>query len=105
VDSQPELPFNGPYRGEPGWKREGASHDAAIQVKPKAQFLRDRTLEVLKRGDHTADEVAKILGEDKGNIRPRCSELVNLNEIEPTGERRPSSTGTPQNVWRYRRST
>jgi predicted ArsR family transcriptional regulator len=101
---QPGL-FDAPYPVSPGWKRDGTSRDAAEKVTPKAQFLRDRTLEVLKRGDHTADEVAKILGEDKGNIRPRCSELVNLNEIEPTGERRPSSTGTPQNVWRYRRST
>lgn len=99
--NQPQLPF---YPNQPGYRRAGTSKRAAEAMKPRAPSLKARVLEVLKTGDFTADEIAEKLGEDKGDIRPRCSELVKLKEIESTGEERPSSRGAPSDVLRRRRT-
>ena len=89
------------YPSSPGYKVTGTSRAAAAQVEPKSKRIRARVMMALAEfGPHTADEIAALIIEDFANVRPRCSELRRLGFIEPHGTRRPSRTGTLQNVWR-----
>ena len=91
------------YPTTPGYKVTGTSSAAAAQVEPKSQNLRAKVLLTLKQyGPMTADEIADFIRVDFASIRPRCSELRRFGDIEPTGFRRPSRTGTMQNVWRLK---
>jgi hypothetical protein len=85
----------------PGAKAAGTSQLAAHLIAASAKDLRAEVLaSFLGCGPGTADEVAQRLGRSILSVRPRCSELLKLCLIQPTGERRPSSTGMSATVWR-----
>jgi len=87
------------YPSLPGHQGADTSLEAAICIAPSAQALRNRCLELVKRGDCTADEAAAALGETVLAIRPRFSELFRLREIHPTGRRRKNISGLSARVW------
>ena len=87
------------YPTIPGHQGADTSLEAAICIAPSAQALRDRCLNLVKRGDCTADEAAAVLGETVLAIRPRFSELFRLREIQPTGKRRKNVSGLSARVW------
>lgn len=91
-----------PYPQSPGYKETaGASQDAAEQVRPKAETVRARVLDMLQAGaEVTADEAAFRLRLDVLTVRPRFTELFKQGLIEKTDERRRSSRGVGQVVWR-----
>lgn len=91
------------YPVVPGFKRSVTSHEAARAVSGRAQVLRERCLDVLKREALTADEVADRLGEDWWSIRPRISELAADGLVAETGERRKNASGHSAMVWRAAR--
>jgi len=89
------------YPRAPGWKAPGPSQRAAAAIAPVAKPLRDQVLELLQRMPRTADECAAALRADVLSIRPRLSELVSMDLIEDTGDRRPNHrSGKPATVWR-----
>lgn len=90
------------YPSVPGAKRGGTSRAAAKAISKRSKELKKRTLQVLRRGPKTADEVANYLGEIFNNVRPRCTELAAEGLIEPTGARRASNFGSPMTVWRVK---
>lgn len=51
------------------------------------------------RGPQTADELAKLIGEDTLSIRPRLTELKNMGLVVDTGLRRQSDRGRQAIVW------
>lgn len=90
------------YPSSPGSKVSGTSAEAAQSMEPKAKLLRDKCLQVLRRGPKTADEVASYLGETVLSIRPRISELSAKTLIEETGERRQNESGKWAAVYRVK---
>ena len=77
------------------------SLDAHQQTLPRRERLRIAIEEVLQvRGPMTSDEVAAVLAEHWGDIRPRFTELSKDGKVEDTGDRRPSARGNPAIVWR-----
>lgn len=89
-----------PYPHTPGYKTGGPSIDAAQKIAPRAETLRDRALEVIRKHPSTADEVASILGETVLATRPRITELSKTNKIIKTGERRANASGIKATVWK-----
>jgi hypothetical protein len=92
------------YPIEAGAKRSGTSTDAAVSMKKKAPTLRNDVIELLSSLKHlfnglTADEAAELLCESVLSIRPRFSELVELNMIEDSGMRRKNQSGRAAIVW------
>lgn len=87
------------YPDRPGFKVSGPSAEAADSVRQDAAVLRARCLEVLKRNDLTADEVAEVLGLSVLSVRPRCSELKKQRLIRDTGQRRKNCSGKSATVW------
>lgn len=75
----------------------------AIERKGRAANLRNQCLELLKAENLTADECAAKLNENVLSIRPRVSELAKQGLLMDTGERRPSSMGSPMVVWEVKR--
>lgn len=103
---QPDLFASDLYPRVPGSKgRGGTSRQAAEQVKPKAQYLRDKVLACLKaHGPMTTREICAAINEDYGSIQPRTSELSstkrgNIPQIQDSGERR-QERGRNVIVWR-----
>lgn len=96
MQSQLSLDFSPPYR-----KGQDTSKAASETVKPSATILRLQVLSVMRREARgwTADEMAKQLGADILNVRPRFSELVSRKLITDTGDRRPNSNGNTQRVY------
>ena len=94
----PQLDFSYPDRA--GFKAPGTSQDAANAIEGSGQAgrLRAAVLAHYTRHESTPDECAAALGESILSIRPRCSELLTKGLLIRTGKRRPSSTGTGQNV-------
>jgi predicted ArsR family transcriptional regulator len=90
------------YPTEPGFKVTGPSQEAAASVREDAEILRMQCLEVLKRQDLTADEVADRLGKSVLSVRPRCSELNARHAIRDTGQRRKNLSGKSATVWTAR---
>lgn len=93
------------YPQVPGWKGQITSQDAAeiLHRSGRAQRLRDVVFAWFAEGNTgTADELALLLNEDKLAIRPRISELVGEELLEPTGERRKNQGGRAATVWRLR---
>ena len=83
--------------GPPPATRRQAPQD----IKPCRGRLRNAIEEVLQvRGPMTSDEVAAVLKEHWGDIRPRFTELSKDGKVEDTGDRRPSARGNPAIVWR-----
>lgn len=87
------------YPGDPGWKEQQTSKDAAVAMKPKAGTLRKMCLDQITRGACTPDECATIIGVDILSIRPRFSELKRSGLIEDTGSRRKNRGGKKAIVW------
>lgn len=110
---QPDLFASELYPHAPGSKgRGGTSRQAAEQVKPKAQYLRDKVLACLKtHGPMTTREITAATLPDGwdfrdwyGSIQPRTSELSstkrgNVPLITDSGERR-EEYGRNVIVWR-----
>lgn len=88
------------YPEVPGSKTSGPSREAARAVATKVVRLRAEVLRLLSVENLTADEAAERMKEHILAVRPRFSELRALNQIEETGERRPSSLGSSSAVWR-----
>jgi hypothetical protein len=89
----------------PGFKREGTSHDAAVTISSAAMVLRHRILKVMSgplliEGGWTADEMAEHLGVSLLSVRPRFSELAAQGMIVDTGIRRQNRSGHYAMVWR-----
>lgn len=90
------------YPHRAGFKERTTSKDAAdrIEARGRAAKLMAACRGAFQLGwTGTADELAFRLGEDRLSVRPRVSQLHTLGEIEPTGERRRNSSGSPAHVW------
>lgn len=98
----PERIRRDPAPALPGFKeRGGTSEEAARAIRSRVATLRDNVLELLRTGaELTADEIAERLKETPLAIRPRVTELGNLNLIEKTGARRKNVSGMGAAVWR-----
>jgi predicted transcriptional regulator len=97
--TEPDL-FAYGYPNVAGFKRFGTSSEAAQSV--DAKTLRAKVLEELCNGPGTADELALRLRVDKLSIRPRCSELAALGQIEDSGQRHLNSSNKRAIVWQVR---
>lgn len=82
--------------------RDGTSHDAAQAARAKSAARREAILDLLRGrpAGMTADEIAFALNLNILAIRPRVSELRNLGQVEPTGERRRNVSGAKAAVMR-----
>lgn len=89
------------YPATPGFKREGTSEQAALEIAPLALTLKAHALIALKqKGPMTADECAAHLCRSILAVRPRCTELEADGLIEDSGERRTNGSGKSAIVWR-----
>lgn len=90
------------YPHESGYKttEQETSQAAAQAINPTAATLRDKCYAALKGAAMTADEVASLISEAILAIRPRISELVALNKVVATPERRANESGKKAVVWR-----
>lgn len=90
------------YPDNPGWKATQTSREAAEANKETRLADYKLVFVALKTNPDglTPDEIAAMYGERYMKFRPRCSELKKRGLIEPTGERRPSALGSPQDVLR-----
>ena len=89
------------YPIEPGFKEPTTSREAAKAISGRTGLLRESVLTMLRLiGPMTADECASRLHETVLAIRPRFSELLKLELIERTGERRVNASGVKAAVWR-----
>jgi len=82
-----------------GHKATDTSKAAAEAMQSKAGCLREQCLELLYKGDYTADELAAILGKSILAIRPRISELVAQRKIWDSGKRHANETMKKAIVW------
>lgn len=92
-----------PYHGTPGFKEPTTSRDAAVKFKAHASALRVQVLAEIAgaAAGLTADEVAERLRQNVLAIRPRVSELRELQKIERVpGVRRKNASGMSAAVWR-----
>ena len=83
------------YPDSPGW-RPGSidtSREAAEAFAPKAKPLRVRVLDVIERGDATAEQVAELVGAHWMVVRARCSELRAQGLITDSGLRGAGALG------------
>lgn len=88
------------YPHAPGFKEPaGTSQIAAVAEASRVEVLRQRILETLEGCPMTADECADRLGETVLSIRPRFSELRATGKIQPSGKRRPNTSGHSAVVW------
>lgn len=99
MNAEPDL-FQYGYPNVAGFKRFGTSSEAAQSI--DAKTLRAKVLEELCKAPGTADELAYRLHVDRLSIRPRCSELAALGQIEDSGIRHENSSGRRAVVWQVR---
>lgn len=92
--------FDRKYPLSPGYQAVDTSYRAARKIRKAADKIMDACFELLKREALTPDEVAAKLNRFPGSVRPRCTELKKRGLVEPTGEERPSSFGSPMEVLR-----
>jgi len=102
------------YPNDPGFKERGTvrpstSQVAAAGMVAPAKFIRGKIIDWMRRIGKlyptytwTPDEMAHALGMSIMNVRPRFTELDHKGLIERTGERRPSVSGKPQNVYKLK---
>jgi len=90
------------YPTYPGSRRTDTSRQAAEAIAPQAATLRQMCVGELRKQRLTADECANILGVDKLAIRPRFSELLKLDVITDSGERRLNASQKKAIVWRLK---
>ncbi|WP_454628449.1 hypothetical protein [Bradyrhizobium cenepequi] len=96
-----------PYPRDPGWKVSGTAQDAAEAISNHAETVRGRVLAFLTErhpASFTADEVADRLGVSILSTRPRITELLRGNLIEPTEERCKNRSGMLAKCWRAKRA-
>lgn len=96
-----------PYPVTPGFKEPTTSKDAARSINGRAAQLRNRAFAAIAaagRSGISADEVAAAIGETVLAVRPRITELLKRDKIEPTGERRKNASGASAAVWRVYRA-
>lgn len=97
----PEMMSRADYPYAAGHKDDGASRDAAINFTAKLPHRRAEVLRAYRElGSATPDQIAKHVGRPAHVVRPRVSELYLLGEVVKTGERRRSSFGASQSVYR-----
>jgi predicted HTH transcriptional regulator len=93
------------YPNHPGYKVAGPSKEAADKMATKAPNLRDQALSIFKQHHRlglTADELAHLLNVSVLSIRPRLTELVHMNVIEDSGQRRKNNFNSNVTVWRLK---
>lgn len=88
------------YPDTPGSKVGGTSAAAAASMRPDASGLRQRVLAQVAIRSLTADEAAAVLNESILAIRPRFSELREMNKIHDSGTRRKNESGRSAIVWK-----
>lgn len=89
-----------PYAGLPGYKTPGTSKEAAIAIAGDVSDMHRDILRELSFSNLTPDECAGRLRRTVLAIRPRFSELVIMDLIEKTDERRRNESGRAANVYR-----
>jgi hypothetical protein len=90
------------YPNTPGWRDRETSIEAAEELAGSVTDLRQTVLADIKSAGaygRTADEVATRTGIDRLTVRPRVTELGNLNLIHDGGQRRPNESGRKAIVW------
>lgn len=92
-----QLAFNYPI--SPGFKNPTTSREAAVEIAPRTETLRDMAYQVLKAKAMSADEVAEWLEVDRLSVRPRISELVELGRVFDTGMRSTNRSGRKAIIW------
>lgn len=91
------------YPAAPGFKKDGTSAEAAERIAPSAHSLRGRVFALFRQGHElSADQAAKMLGKSVLSVRPRVSELVATNLIEPTGRRCRNESGMSADIMRLK---
>lgn len=93
------------YPESPGHKAGGTSSAAGRHIEQRAKTLRDRVYTFLQANypaSFTADEVAERLGASILSVRPRVTELLRANLIEPAEERRQNKSGMLAQCWRVK---
>jgi DNA-directed RNA polymerase specialized sigma24 family protein len=96
----PEKPK---YPEVPGYKEHTTSKDAAKAMEKRAAPLRDRALSAIAQAGElgmTADEAAEYVGCTVLAMRPRITELRQLNQIVRTKHRRANASGVKAWAWR-----
>jgi hypothetical protein len=96
------------YPSAPGFKESTTSREAACKMAPRARTIRDQVHAALRNAwpnGLTADEVSTLIGKSPFAVRPRLSEMREMNQIFPAllpnGEhvRRPNASGLNATVW------
>lgn len=97
------VPDQGPYGGVPTRRGSATSADAAASVAESVPTLRECVFKFLEgrgTGGATDEEIAEGVRLPGNTARPRRCELVLLNRIHNSGERRPTRQGRYAVVWR-----
>lgn len=88
------------YAGQPGFKTEGTSADAARAMTSTAKTVRLSILKIMEQSEGwTTDEMAGALGLNILTVRPRFSELAAEGRIKDSGARRENVSGHNAIVW------
>ncbi len=82
-------------------RKDGPSAKAAVSSRKGKDEKYAHILSLLGSFPMTADEIAEETRWTPLQMRPRCTEL-RKTVIEPTGEERPSSEGSPMSVLRIK---
>ena len=78
-----------------------ASRETAESIRERANILRRRVYDLLRRESLTTHEIASRLTETVPAVQPRVSELKTRGLIDETGERRlNAASGKPASVYR-----
>lgn len=88
------------YPDYPGSRRTDTSREAANDIAPRTQILRDKVLAALKQRAMSADECAAAIGESILATRPRVAELNKKELVRDTGRRVVNASGKKAVVWR-----
>lgn len=75
------------YPAVAGWKKRDTSRKAAEDMAPRKHSIESKVLYCLQcYGPKTADEMSVIIGEERHNVRSRCSELAIAERDKKTGD-------------------
>lgn len=93
--------YRGGFPGHHAGDESETSYEAAKDIAPRAESLRQRVLASLREeGPASSTQLAKRLEEPFDSVQPRTSELKRAGLIEDSGERAPTQYGKPSIVWR-----
>lgn len=90
------------YPAAPGFKDRDTSRKAADSVSSRVETLRGLCLDRVRAAGAaglTADEAAARVNETVLSIRPRFTELLALERIRDSGQRRRNESGRTAKVW------